>query len=147
MIKMLRKERVLEYLDNLQRQLSDLETMKVGGPDFFLDRKNFERTKAIKYTLACAIQDVTRISLHIVVAEGLAKVRDSESEAILALAESGIIPKELGQKMKGMPAFRNRLIHDYLPGKFDAEKLFDRLQHLDDFTRFSKHIVAWMEKA
>ena len=144
---MLRKERVLEYLDNLQRQLSDLETMKVAGPDFFLDRKNFERTKAIKYTLACAIQDVTRISLHIVVAEGLAKVRDSESEAILALADSGIIPKELGQKMKGMPAFRNRLIHDYLPGKFDAEKLFDRLQHLDDFTRFSKHIVAWMEKA
>ncbi len=143
----LRKERVLEYLDNLQRQLSDLEAMKVGGPDFFLDRKNFERTKAIKYTLACAIQDVTRISLHIVVAVGLAKVRDSESEAILALAGSGIIPKELGQKLKGMPAFRNRLIHDYLPGKFDAEKLFDRLQDLDDFREFSRHVIAWMEKA
>lgn len=142
----LRKERVLEYLDNLQRQLSDLEALKVSGPDFFLDRKNFERTKAIKYTLACAIQDVTRISLHIVVAMGLAKVRDSESEAILALVESGIIPKELAQKIRGMPAFRNRLIHDYLPGKFDAEKLFDRLQRLDDFREFSRHVIAWMEK-
>ena len=145
-MKIVRKERILEYLDNLQRQLSDLEVMKVPGPDFFLDRKNFERTKAIKYTLACAIQDVTRISLHIVVAMGLAKVRDSESEAIVALAESGIIPKELGQKIKGMPAFRNRLVYDYLPGKFDAETLFDRLQHLDDFRGFSKHVIAWMEK-
>lgn len=145
-MKILRKERVLEYLDNLQRQLSDLEAMKVPGPDFFLDRKNFERTKAIKYTLACAIQDITRISLHIVVAMGLTKVRDSESEAIVAVAESGIIPRELGQKTKGMPAFRNRLIHDYLPGKFDAEKLFDMLQHLNDFREFSKHVIAWMEK-
>jgi len=142
----LRKERILEYLDNLQRQLSDLEVMKVPGPDFFLNRNNFERTKAIKYTLACAIQDVTRISLHIVVAMGLAKVRDSESEAILALAESGIIRRELGQKMIGMPALGNRLIHDYLPGKFDAEKLYDRLRHLDDFRKFSKHVIAWMER-
>lgn len=143
-MKPLRKERILEYLENLQRQLSDLEALKVPEPTFFLDRKNFERTKAIKYTLACAIQDVTRVSLHVVVAMGLAKVRDSESEAIVALAESGIIPKELGRKIKGMPAFRNRLIHDYLPDKFDAEKLFDRLQHLDDFRDFSKHIAAWM---
>lgn len=145
-MKELRKERVLQYLDNLQRQLSDLEAMKVPGPNFFLDRKNFERTKAIKYTLACAIQDVTRISLHIVVAMGLAKVRDSESEAILALAESTIIPEELGQRIKGMPAFRNRLIHDYLPDQFDAERLFDRLQHLDDFREFSKCVIGWMEK-
>jgi uncharacterized protein YutE (UPF0331/DUF86 family) len=145
-VKELRKERVLQYLDNLQRQLSDLEAMKVPGPNFFLDRKNFERTKAIKYTLACAIQDVTRISLHIVVAMGLAKVRDSESEAILALAESTIIPEELGQRIKGMPAFRNRLIHDYLPDQFDAERLFDRLQHLDDFREFSKCVIGWMEK-
>ena len=146
-MKILRKERLLEYLDNLQRQLSDLEALKVPGPDFFLDRKNFERTKAIKYTLACAIQDVTRICLHIVVAMGLAKVRDSESEAIVALAESGIIPKELGRKIKGMPAFRNRLIHDYLPGKFDAERLFESLQQLEDFRAFSIQVIGWLEKA
>ena len=45
-----------------------------------------------------------------------------------------------------MPAFRNRLIHDYLPDQFDAERLFDRLQHLDDFREFSKCVIGWMEK-
>jgi uncharacterized protein YutE (UPF0331/DUF86 family) len=39
-------------------------------------------------------------------------VRESESEAILALSEAGILPKEFGEKIKGMPAFRNRIIHD-----------------------------------
>ena len=34
-MKIVRKERILEYLDNLQRQLSDLEVMKVPGPIFF----------------------------------------------------------------------------------------------------------------
>lgn len=141
----LRKERILEYLDNLDRQLSDLKAMEVEDADFFMNRKNFERTKAIKYTLACAIQDVTRIALHIVVAEGLARVRDSEADAILALSEAGIIPTELSDKIRGMPGFRNRLIHDYLPNEFDAARLFDRLQDLDDFRAFSKHVVTWIK--
>jgi uncharacterized protein YutE (UPF0331/DUF86 family) len=141
----LRKERILEYLDNLDRQLSDLKAMEVEDADFFMNRKNFERTKAIKYTLACAIQDVTRIALHIVVAEGLARVRDSEADAILALSEAGIIPTELGDKIRGMPGFRNRLIHDYLPNEFDAARLFDRCRDLDDFRAFSKHVVTWIK--
>jgi len=35
-----------------------------------------------------------------------------------------------------MPAFRNRIIHDYLPNEFDAARLFECLQNLDDFNIF-----------
>jgi uncharacterized protein YutE (UPF0331/DUF86 family) len=62
------------------------------------------------------------------------------------LSEAEIIPKEFAEKIKGMPAFRNRIIHDYLPNEFDAVKLYESIQRLDDFRKFSKHILAWISK-
>jgi len=59
---LIRKERILEYLDNIQRQIKDIRSIPNGGKDFFLNRKNSIQIKAIKYSLACAIQDLTRIS-------------------------------------------------------------------------------------
>jgi uncharacterized protein YutE (UPF0331/DUF86 family) len=32
----------------------------------------------------------------------------------LALSDAGVLPREFAEKIKGMPAFRNRIIHDYL---------------------------------
>ena len=103
-----------------------------------MKRRKTIQTKAIKYSLACAIQDVSRVCAHIASALSLWKVRESESEAILALSDAGILPKEFAEKIKGMPAFRNRIIHDYLPNEFDAIRLFETLQNLDDFRTFSK---------
>jgi uncharacterized protein YutE (UPF0331/DUF86 family) len=141
---LIRKDRIIEYLDNIERQIKDLQSIPVSGKDFFLDNKNSIQIKAIKYSLACAIQDVTRICVHIASALSLWKVRESEGEAILALSEAGIIPKEFAEKIKGMPAFRNRIIHDYLPNEFDAVKLIENLKNLDDFRIFSKYILKWI---
>ncbi|MBP1742241.1 MAG: hypothetical protein H6Q48_4534 [Deltaproteobacteria bacterium] len=142
---LVRKERILKYLDNLLRQVGDLESIPVPGKEFFLDKGQTIPIKAIKYSLACAIQDVSRICAHIASALSLWKVRESEAEAIVALAEAGILPKEFAEKIKGMPAFRNRIIHDYLPNEFDALKLFEALKTLDDFKTFSKYILVWLE--
>jgi len=143
---LIRTERIIEYLDNIERQLKDIRSIPIPGKDFFLNRENSIQIKAIKYSLACAIQDVTRISAHIASTLSLWKVRESEAEAILALGEEGIIPKEFAEKIKGMPSFRNRIIHDYLPNEFDAEKLYERLQNLDDFREFSRLILNWITK-
>jgi uncharacterized protein YutE (UPF0331/DUF86 family) len=141
-----RKDRIIEYLDNIDRQIEDIKSIPVSSKDFFLDIKNSIQIKAIKYSLACAIQDVTRISIHIASALSLWRVRESEAEAILALSDSAILPKAFAEKIKGMPAFRNRIIHDYLPNEFDAAKLFENLQSLDDFKEFSKYIIEWISK-
>jgi uncharacterized protein YutE (UPF0331/DUF86 family) len=141
---LVRKDRVIQYLDNIEKQIDDIRSIPVLSKDFFLDRKNSIQIKAIKYSLACAIQDITRISVHIASALSLWKVRESEAEAILALSEAKIIPKEFAEKIKGMPAFRNRIIHDYLPNEFDAVRLFENLQSLDDFKNFSKYILEWI---
>ena len=143
---LVRKDRIIEYLDNIERQIGDIKSIPVSSKDFFLDKKNSIPIKAVKYSLACAIQDVTRICVHIASALSLWKVRESETEAILALSEAEIIPKEFVEKIKGMPAFRNRIIHDYLPNEFDAVKLYESIQRLDDFRKFSKYILAWISK-
>ncbi|NWF92351.1 MAG: DUF86 domain-containing protein [Syntrophaceae bacterium] len=141
---LVRKDRIIQYLDNIERQIEDIRAIPVADKDFFLDRKNSIQIKAVKYSLACAIQDIMRISVHIASALSLWRVRESETEAILALAEAKIIPDEFAEKIKGMPAFRNRIIHDYLPNEFDAVKLFESLQNLDDFRKFSRHILEWI---
>ena len=143
---LVRKDRVIEYLNNIQRQIEDIKSIPVSSKDFFLDKKNTIEIKAIKYSLACAIQDVTRICIHITSALSLWKVRESETEAILALSEAGIIPKEFAETIKGMPAFRNRIIHDYLPNEFDAIKLYENIQRLDDFKKFSKYVLKWLKQ-
>ena len=143
---LVRKDRIIQYLDNIERQIEDIKSIPVTNKDFFLDRGNSIQIKAIKYSLACAIQDVTRICVHLASALSLWRVRESEAEAILALSEAKIIPKEFAEKMKGMPSFRNRIIHDYLPNEFDAAKLFESLQNIDDFKKFSKYILEWISE-
>ena len=143
-MELIRKDRILAYLDNIGRQMEDIRSIPVSNKEFFLDKKNSIQIKAIKYSLACAIQDVARICTHLASALSLWKVRESEAEAIVSLGEAGILPKEFADKIKGMPAFRNRIIHDYLPNEFDAERLFDNLQNLDDFKKFSKYILEWI---
>jgi uncharacterized protein YutE (UPF0331/DUF86 family) len=141
---LVRKDRVIEYLDNIEKQIEDIRSIPVSSKDFFLDRKNSIEIKAIKYSLACAIQDITRISVHIVSALSLWKVRENEAEAILALSEAKIVPKEFADKIKGMPTFGNRIIHDYLPNESDAVRLFESLRSLEDFKKFSKYILEWI---
>jgi len=143
-MELIRKNRILAYLDNIERQIEDIRSIPVSDKDFFLDKKNSIQIKATKYSLACAIQNITRISVHISSALSLWRSRDSEPEAILALSEVKIIPEEFAEKIKGMPGFRNRIIHDYLPNEFDAERLFGNLQNLDDFKKFSKYILEWI---
>ena len=141
---LIRKDRILAYLDNIGRQMEDIRSIPVSSKNFFLDKENSVQIKAIKYSLACAIQDVARICAHLASALSLWKVRESEAEAIVSLGEAGILPKEFADKIKGMPAFRNRIIHDYLPNEFDADRLFDTLQNLNDFKKFSKYILEWI---
>ena len=96
--KLVRKDRILEYLDNMIRQLEDIQSIPVPDREFFLQRDKIIEIKAIKYSLACAIQDISRISAHIASALSLWKLRESESEAILALSDAGILPKEFGER-------------------------------------------------
>jgi uncharacterized protein YutE (UPF0331/DUF86 family) len=140
---MIDKNKITKYLENIQRQLEDL----VPNAEFFLQRRNFERTKAIKYSLLNAIEDVIHISMHIVVVKGLGKPRDAAS-AILLLSTANILPASYAQQIVGMVNFRNSpwRIHEYIPNEFEADRLFENLHRLDDFRQFSKYILEFLER-
>lgn len=89
---------------------------------------------------------MTRICAHLTSGLSPWKVRESEAEAILSLAEAEIIPKEFADKIQAMPAFRNRIIHDYLPNESDVMRLYESLENLDDFKKFSKYILEWISR-
>jgi len=142
------KERIKELLENIKNQINYLESASssISNSNFFEKPSNLERTKAIKYSLACAIEDVCRIALRIGIGMGWIEAKKGYTEAILTLGENDALPKELAQHIKLMPGFRNRLIHDYLPNKFDAQRLYNAMQNLDDFKKFSSYIIKWVEK-
>ncbi len=143
--KLVRRDRIEEYLENLNQQVEHLEKLPVPNAEFLADERNFERVQAIKFSLACAIQDVSRIALHITTALGIARIKDSEAESILALAAAGIMPQDFAEEIRGMPSFRNRLIRDYLPTEFDVQRLYENLQKLDDFRKFASYVTEWLE--
>jgi hypothetical protein len=45
---LVRKERITEYLDNIERQIEDIRSISVPSKTFFLEKKNTIRIKAIK---------------------------------------------------------------------------------------------------
>ncbi|MCD6336082.1 MAG: DUF86 domain-containing protein [Candidatus Latescibacteria bacterium] len=112
---------------------------------FFTQRKNFERTKAIKYTLLVVIEDVIHIITHLVAALGLGKPK-AASDSIILLGKNGIIPDAFVRKIVGMVNFRNKSAHEYLPNEFEADRLYASLDELDDFRGFSKYIVRYLDR-
>lgn len=141
---MIDKQKVLQYLDNIERQLEDLENMPVPDPEFLLLRNHFERTKAIKYSLLVAIADIIHVSSHIVAALGLGKPKDA-SGAVLLLGNAEILPLPFARQIVGMVNFRNKLVHEYLPSEFEAQRLYENLSHLNDFRQFSSFIRQFLE--
>jgi len=44
------KERILEYLDNMMRQVEDIKSVPVTSKEFFLEKDKTISIKAIKYS-------------------------------------------------------------------------------------------------
>jgi len=139
------RRRIEELIKNIDRQVERLSSLAIPNENFFTKKENWLVINSIKYGLACAIEDVSRIAIHLSVALGLERIKEDPSEAIVALGSAGIIPVEFADKIKKMPGFRNRIIHDYLPNKFDASELYKAMKNLDDFRNFSQYILTWLE--
>jgi uncharacterized protein YutE (UPF0331/DUF86 family) len=66
-------------------------------------------------------------------------------ESIDILGEAGIIPDEFAYYFSPVAGFRNILVHEY--AKIDLTEVHRHLQKdLGDFERFSKYIIAYLNK-
>ncbi len=103
-----------------------------------------EDTQAIvERKLQIAIQTCMDIANYLIAHRNL-KIPDDEGNIFAALAEAGIISKELAHRMRGMVNFRNILVHEYL--EIDHEIVHRTLtQRLDDCDDFAQAIVSFLK--
>ena len=92
------------------------------------------------YRILLAIEAALGLCYH-VAAKHLNKVPEEYAECFSILADAGIIPTDLSERLQKMARFRNLLVHMYWRLDFDTlYKLI--LDRLTDLRQFSQTIIA-----
>jgi uncharacterized protein YutE (UPF0331/DUF86 family) len=109
-----------------------------------LSRAEFDsalgRQWMVEHGLQLAIECILDIGNHLVAAERLGTPQ-SYREVIELLGQTGILPQEFVSRVRGMPGFRNILVHDYL--RVDTSVVWGMLQDgPTHFREFLRHIAA-----
>jgi uncharacterized protein YutE (UPF0331/DUF86 family) len=93
--------------------------------------------------LEVAAQCCLDICNRIISIEGALKPRDYR-DAILRMAELGVLPADLAQRLAPLAGFRNILIHEYLA--VDWDEVYANLTDLNDLEQFASLIRAWLTR-
>lgn len=97
---------------------------------------------AIAVNLQRAAEQVIDLANHVIKKRKLGLPKESR-ESFDILATSGVIPRELAGKLKGMVGFRNILVHQY--EDLDVKIMVDVIEHrLDDLVVFTNYVVEYM---
>ena len=128
------RTRCQEIEDSLAR-LDQIRT--VAKEDFLTDR---DLQDIACYRMLVAIEAALGLCYH-VAAKHLNKVPEEYGECFAILAEAGIIPNDLSERLQRMARFRNLLVHMYW--KVDLDALYKLiLDRLTDLRQFSQAIIA-----
>lgn len=98
---------------------------------------NYERRWAVLHGLQLAIECVQDVTAHLVATRGLGPARN-HTDAVDLLAAGSIIDTDLGARLRGMPGFRNILVHEYTA--VDLDRVLSFLSRLDDFDAFIRAV-------
>jgi uncharacterized protein YutE (UPF0331/DUF86 family) len=121
-------------LQQLENNVAELQRIK---KQYTVEEIQDDKTKewALRYGLLESIQIVIDISCHLVVHKNLGNA-DTYSECIELLQRFDYIDKDLEKNLKGMTGLRNILVHEYVD--INIKQLYETLDNLDDFNRFSR---------
>ena len=130
-----RLKKLAEYLDFLNQKKS------VTFEQYASDK---ELQLAVERALQLAIQIVVDIATHILATTSNITPQDY-ADAVVKLAEVGVIPAAYAGKIMAMPRFRNVLVHEYVD--IDPRRVYDNMrEHLNDFVLFARYINEWLSK-
>ena len=133
---------VLERLKKLAEYLEFLDKKKALSYEEYL--KDKEAQLAVERALQLSIQIVVDIAAHIL-ATTSNKTPQDYSDAVVKLAEIGVIPAAYAGKIMAMPRFRNILVHEYV--NINPRRVYENMQdHLVDFVLFARYIYDWLDK-
>ena len=101
--------------------------------------ENQLKQDAIAVNLQRACEQCIDLANHTIKTRKLGLPKESR-ESFRLLAQSGIIPSDLGANLEKMVGFRNTLVHQYQ--QLDIQLMIDVIEnHLDELVAFSNFIV------
>lgn len=105
-------------------------------------KANEDQCDAASYELQTCIEAMTDIGNHLIAAVGLRKPKD-RGEIMTVLAEAGVIPKDLANRLTKAIGLRNVLVHGYLGLVLDT--VYQTVQEdLGDIEEFCGNVVRYL---
>jgi len=130
-------EKVVHKFQQLDEYLKILEKISKTPKETFLIDKIL--IGSAKYYLQVSIECCLNVANHIIASEKLRAPRDY-SDSFLVIQEEGLISSELGDKLRQMAKFRNRLVHLY--GEIDNTNVYEYIKgDLKDIEEFKSIII------
>lgn len=130
-------EKVIYKFQQLDEYLSLLKKISRTPQETFLKDKIL--IGSAKYYLQVSIECCLDVANHIIASEKFRAPRDY-ADSFMVIQEEGIISSELGDKLRQMAKFRNRIVHLY--GEIDDSYVYKYLQDdIKDTEEFKSIIV------
>jgi uncharacterized protein YutE (UPF0331/DUF86 family) len=130
-------EKVVHKFQQLDEYLKILEKISKTPKETFLIDKIL--IGSAKYYLQVSIGCCLDVANHIIASEKLRAPRDYP-DSFLVIQEEGLISSELGDKLRQMAKFRNRLVHLY--GEIDNKNVYEYIKgNLKDIEEFKSVII------
>ena len=130
-------EKVVHKFQQLDEYLKILEKISKTPKETFLIDKIL--IGSAKYYLQVSIECCLDVANHIIASEKLRAPRDY-SDSFLVIQEEGLISSELGDKLRQMAKFRNRLVHLY--GEIANTNVYEYIKgDLKDIEEFKSIII------
>lgn len=127
---------MLERLMQLETNLVELEKFKLK-----YTIENVENDRQVqwilRYGLFESVQIVIDISCHLTAKYNLGNAQ-TYADCISLLNKEAYLSSEVTENLLGMIGLRNILIHEYIA--VEVSKLYELLNHLDDFRKFADEI-------
>lgn len=137
---MIDKEKILSKIDELNRDLEMLESIK--PTEFKEYENNIEKKAACERFLHVSIECVNDIC-NIILSNLKLGLPSDEDEVFKKLQDVKVIKKDTAIILRGMKSFRNILVHKY--GTIDDELVFENLSQLEDFEKFKTEVLDFIK--
>jgi len=130
-------EKISQKFIQLENYLELLKEISNESEEAFL--KNQIIIGSAKYYLQISIECCLDVANHIIASERLRAPNDY-ADSFTVLEEKGIFHQQLGQRLRQMAKFRNRLVHLY--GEIDDKYVYEFLKtDVEDIRKFRKIII------
>ncbi len=127
-------ERIGKIISDIERFLSDLDSMEIKNVDDLRDRKTFYASSMLIFAILNRVIDLGE---ELILAYGLG-IPKTYRAIFKELGKAGIIDKNLQTVLESLVFYRNAIAHEYYD--IDEEEIFEVINSLDAVRRFVKRV-------